>query len=152
MGQVMGAVKTQLAGKADMGLVSAAVKQALIAEERRAMTSLTINSLSPEIVCVARSSTAADMSAAAAAGFKSVINNRPDFEGGPTQPTSAEIEAAAQAAGLAYAYLPVQPATQSPEEIARTRRAAGHPAQAASSLFCRSGSRSAKLFRSSQGL
>ncbi|WP_428507546.1 GatB/YqeY domain-containing protein [Roseateles sp.] len=29
MGKVMGAVKTQLAGKADMGLVSAAVKQAL---------------------------------------------------------------------------------------------------------------------------
>jgi uncharacterized protein len=29
MGKVMGAVKTQLAGKADMGMVSAAVKQAL---------------------------------------------------------------------------------------------------------------------------
>lgn len=29
MGKVMGAVKTELAGKADMGLVSAAVKQAL---------------------------------------------------------------------------------------------------------------------------
>ena len=29
MGKVMGAVKTQLAGKADMGLVSAAVKAAL---------------------------------------------------------------------------------------------------------------------------
>ena len=29
MGKVMGAVKTQLAGKADMGLVSAAVKKAL---------------------------------------------------------------------------------------------------------------------------
>ena len=29
MGKVMGAVKTRLAGKADMGLVSTAVKQAL---------------------------------------------------------------------------------------------------------------------------
>ena len=29
MGKVMGAVKSQLAGKADMGLVSAAVKAAL---------------------------------------------------------------------------------------------------------------------------
>ncbi len=29
MGKVMGAVKTRLAGKADMGLVSAAVKSAL---------------------------------------------------------------------------------------------------------------------------
>ena len=43
----------------------------------------------------------AAMAEAAAAGFRSVVNNRPDFEGGPTQPTSASIEAAARAAGLA---------------------------------------------------
>ena len=34
-----------------------------------------------------------------ARGFKSVVNNRPDFEHGPDQPTSAQVEAAAQAAG-----------------------------------------------------
>ena len=28
------------------------------------------------------------MAEAAQAGFRSVINNRPDFEGGPSQPTS----------------------------------------------------------------
>ena len=55
----------------------------------------------------------------AAAGFKSVINNRPDFEGGPDQPTNASLEAAARAAGLEYAFLPVQSAFQTPEEIAR---------------------------------
>jgi len=32
------------------------------------------------------------MAAAAEAGFKAVINNRPDMEGGPEQPTSAAIE------------------------------------------------------------
>ena len=42
------------------------------------------------------------MAEAAAAGFKSVINNRPDFEGGPDQPTSASVGAAALAAGLQY--------------------------------------------------
>ncbi|MEH6666416.1 MAG: sulfur transferase domain-containing protein, partial [Psychrobacter sp.] len=34
-------------------------------------------------------------------GFKTIINNRPDGEE-PNQPTSAEIEAAAKEAGLAY--------------------------------------------------
>jgi len=34
------------------------------------------------------------MAEAAAAGFRSVINNRPDFEAGPTQPTSATSIAA----------------------------------------------------------
>ena len=58
------------------------------------------------------------MAEAAAAGFKSVINNRPDFEGGPTQPTNASIEAAARAAGLEYAFLPV--AGQFPERPRRS--------------------------------
>jgi len=40
-------------------------------------------------------------------GFKSIINNRPDMEGGPEQPTSAQIEEAARAAGLDYVYQPV---------------------------------------------
>ena len=59
------------------------------------------------------------MAEAAAAGFRSVVNNRPDFECGPMQPTSASIEAAARAAGLAYAWQPVSPSVQSPEDIAR---------------------------------
>ena len=42
----------------------------------------------------------------AAAGYKVLINNRPDGEE-PGQPTSAEIAAAAAAAGLEYHYLPV---------------------------------------------
>jgi len=41
---------------------------------------------------------AEDMQAAAAAGFRSIINNRPDFEGGPGQPRSAELEAAGRPA------------------------------------------------------
>ena len=49
----------------------------------------------------------ADMQEIAEHGFKTVINNRPDGEGGPTQPTSSEMEKAAQEAGLRYAYLPV---------------------------------------------
>ncbi|MEX2409088.1 MAG: sulfur transferase domain-containing protein, partial [Rhodovibrionaceae bacterium] len=41
-----------------------------------------------------------DMAEAAAQGFKTVINNRPDGEGGPEQPSSEACRAAAEAAGL----------------------------------------------------
>jgi uncharacterized protein (TIGR01244 family) len=86
------------------------------------------------------------MTQVARAGYKSVINNRPDFEGGPNQPTHASMEAAAKAAGLAYAFLPVASGYQSPDEIARF-------AQLLATLpkpilaFCRSGTRSGKLYR-----
>ena len=85
------------------------------------------------------------MAEAVAAGFRSVINNRPDFEGGPDQPTSASIEAAARAAGLQYEWLPVAPNAHSADEIARF-------AELLETLptpilaFCRSGARSSKLF------
>ena len=85
------------------------------------------------------------MAAIAAHGFRSVINNRPDLEGGPQQPASAEIEAAAIAAGLEYRHLPVNGAYQSPEEIALfglLLEKLPKPILA----FCRSGARSTKLY------
>lgn len=97
-------------------------------------------------VCVAPQLEPSAMAELAAMGFKSVVNNRPDFEEGPHQPTSAQMQAAAEAAGLVYAYLPVQPAWQSPEQIARM-------AELLASLprpmvaFCRSGTRSGKLYQ-----
>ena len=97
-------------------------------------------------VCVTGQLETADMAWAAQAGFRSVINNRPDFEGGPDQPTDAQMEQAAAAAGLAYAYLPVAPAFQTPDEIARFAellQALPKPVLA----FCRSGNRSSRLYR-----
>ena len=86
------------------------------------------------------------MAPVAAAGYKSVINNRPDFEGGPDQPTNSQIEAAAKAAGLVYVFLPVAPGYQSPEEIARfAELLATLPKPILA--FCRSG----KLFRAATG-
>lgn len=85
------------------------------------------------------------MASAAEAGFKAVLNNRPDFEGGADQPTSGAIEAAAKAAGLEYAYLPVQGGYQSPEEIAQCAallKSLPRPLL----MFCRSGARSTKLY------
>ncbi len=108
-----------------------------------------VQQLSPDL-CVAPQLTPDAMAAAAQAGFKSVVNNRPDFEGGPDQPTSASIEAAAQAAGLAYVHLPVAPGHQTPEEIARFGELLAtlpKPILA----FCRSGTRSGKLYRAATG-
>jgi len=91
------------------------------------------------------------MAEAARMGFRSVINNRPDFEHGPVQPTNAEIETAAQAAGLVYRFLPVDGGHQSPEEIAafaQLLQELPRPVLA----FCRSGARSTRLFLATQNL
>ena len=79
-----------------------------------------------------------------------MVNNRPDFEGGPDQPANAAVEAAARAAGLSYAYQPVAPGYHSPEDIARfTQLLATLPRPLLA--FCRSGARSARLFMAADG-
>ena len=96
-------------------------------------------------IAVAPQLTPEAMAAAAGAGFRSVINNRPDFEGGPGQPTNAAIEAAARAAGLEYAFLPVASGFQTPEQahaMAELMARLPKPVLA----FCRSGARSGRLY------
>lgn len=110
-------------------------------------TALPIRPITPDApdVCAAPQLAPEAMAEAARAGFRSVINNRPDFEGGPDQPTSAAIAAAAEAAGLVYRHLPVAGGYQSPEEIAafaELMRTLPRPIL----VFCRSGARSTKLY------
>lgn len=91
------------------------------------------------------------MAALARSGIRSVVNNRPDGEGGPAQPTSAQLEAAARAAGLEYRYLPVPPAGQASadaQEMARLVATLPQPVLA----FCRSGRRSLALWQSGTAL
>ncbi len=97
-------------------------------------------------VCVAPQLSPEAMAEAARAGFRSVVNNRPDFEGGPDQPTNAQIEAAARAAGLEYRYLPVSGAYQSPEDAAAMVRLLAELPRPLL-MFCRSGARSARLYQ-----
>ncbi len=80
-----------------------------------------------------------DMAEAAALGFKLVVNNRPDHEV-PDQPTSAEMEAAAKAAGLHYLHVPVSgsPVLTAVEAVHHAAKHAHGPVLA----FCRSGTRS----------
>jgi uncharacterized protein (TIGR01244 family) len=101
-------------------------------------------------VCVAGQLDPAAMAWAAQAGFRSVINNRPDFEGGPEQPTSAAMQAAALAAGLHYAWLPVAPQMQTAQEIARFAELLNELPKPVLA-YCRSGARSGKLYRGATG-
>lgn len=94
---------------------------------------------------------AADVEAAAAAGFRSIVNNRPDGEGGPMQPTSEAIEREARAAGLDYAHLPVRSSVQTPADAeAMAKLLAKLPKPVLG--FCRSGTRTAKLYYLAQTL
>jgi sulfide:quinone oxidoreductase len=92
----------------------------------------------------------ADVAEIAALGYRTLINNRPDDEGGAEQPTSAEIETAAKAAGLHYAHLPVvsgQITEPQARRFAELLATSPKPVLA----FCRSGARSQNLFRMARG-
>ena len=97
-------------------------------------------------VCVAPQLGPTAMSEAARLGFRSVVNNRPDFEHGPDQPSSADMASAAAAAGIEYRHLPVGSGWQSPEEIA-AMAALLQELPRPLLMFCRSGARSAQLFQ-----
>ena len=112
-------------------------------------TSLPLRAVGPD-VCVAPQLTPEAMAEAARVGFRSVVNNRPDFEHGPEQPTNAAIAAAARAAGLEYRFLPVDGARQSPEQIAAFARLMAELPRPIL-VFCRSGARSARLYMAALG-
>ncbi|MBL8332993.1 MAG: TIGR01244 family phosphatase [Rubrivivax sp.] len=114
------------------------------------MSELPIRPVGPD-VCVAPQLDPSAMAEAARLGFRSVVNNRPDFEFEPDQPTNASIEAAARAAGLEYRFLPVDGGYQSPEQIAafaKLLQELPRPILA----FCRSGARSTRLYMAAQSL
>lgn len=86
-----------------------------------------------------------DMQAVADAGYKSVIINRPDGEGGPEQPASSDVIAAARAAGLSIEYQPVISGGMTAEDVQRFKQLLDtlpHPVLA----YCRSGTRCTHLF------
>ncbi|WP_197918247.1 bifunctional protein tyrosine phosphatase family protein/NAD(P)/FAD-dependent oxidoreductase [Thiosulfatihalobacter marinus] len=98
-------------------------------------------SVSPQIV-------ADDLPAIAAAGFRSIICNRPDGEAAD-QPTYEEIETAASAAGLEARYLPVvagKVRDEDAEEFGTALLELPGPVFA----YCRTGTRSATLWSLSQ--
>ncbi len=91
-----------------------------------------------------------DLREIAASGFIGVINNRPDAEA-PDQPSSLELEAAAKRVGLAYWHIPVAPGAMTDKDVrafAAALAEAGGPVLA----FCRTGNRTASLWKAGQGV
>lgn len=89
-----------------------------------------------------------EMEAVGAAGFTTVVNNRPDGEA-PDQPTGAEIGRAAEAAGLRYLEIPVGREGMTPQMIEQAR-AVEEESEGPVLMFCRSGTRSTTLWALSQ--
>ncbi|PZU58039.1 MAG: TIGR01244 family phosphatase [Sphingobium sp.] len=94
--------------------------------------------VSPQIV-------ADDVAAAKDLGVVMIVNNRPEGEE-PGQPDGADIEAAAQAAGIAYAAVPVTHAGFAPWQIDGMREALDQAGGGKVLAFCRSGTRSTLLW------
>jgi sulfide:quinone oxidoreductase len=109
---------------------------------------MNIKQIAPEIA-VSEQISVDDVAKLAASGFRSIICNRPDHEGWG-QPVFADIEQAAQKAGIATRHIPVTPGRTDPA------RAAAEFAEAMAELpkpvlaFCKSGARSTMLWQMSR--
>lgn len=93
---------------------------------------------------VAPQVTEKDLEEAAAAGFKIIINNRPDGEA-PDQPRSEALAAAAKRLGLEYRHIPVVPGQVSVEQV-ESFTAALTETPGPALAFCRTGTRSTTLW------
>lgn len=106
---------------------------------------MSVQALSPDF-SVAGQITPQDVPAIAQAGFKSIMCNRPDGEGGPGQPTFREVELAALNEGLQVRYLPVVSGQITPVQgVAMARLLAELPGPVLA--YCRSGARSTSLWQ-----
>jgi sulfide:quinone oxidoreductase len=101
-----------------------------------------------DTVSVAPQLQADELAEVARLGFRTVINNRPDGEG-MDQPSSAEMESAARAAGLVYHYQPVISGALGTDDVLEFR-ALIEAAEAPVLAFCRSGTRCANLWALAQ--
>jgi len=89
-----------------------------------------------------------DLEEIAAAGYKTVIANRPDGEGGPLQPSMGAIRAKAESLGLAFFALPFSGAP-TPDIAARQAELIAQAPQPVLA-YCRTGTRSITAWALSQ--
>ena len=90
----------------------------------------------------------ADVAEAASAGFRAIIDNRPDGEE-PGQPTAAEMSALATAHGLGFAHVPTVGGKISDEDVALMAHALAD-LEGPVLAYCRTGTRSTTLWALSQ--
>ncbi|MDX1914963.1 MAG: TIGR01244 family sulfur transferase [Methylophilus sp.] len=109
---------------------------------------LNINKITENYCTTAQISTE-DIAEIAALGFKTIINNRPDHEGGAEQPTSATIKQHAEQIGIQYHHIPVIPNQIQAQQIdAFTQAFATAPKPILA--FCRTGNRAARMLELAQ--
>lgn len=113
------------------------------------MTDVQAMQISPDFYCTTQISVA-DIEHLAAQGFKTIVNNRPDGEGGAEQPTSEQLQAEAEKYGIAYVYIPVVPGGITAEHAALLKR---HLESAPQPVlgFCKSGKRASSLYQMAFG-
>jgi uncharacterized protein (TIGR01244 family) len=93
-----------------------------------------------ERVLIAGQISVADLEEARRHGVTMIVNNRPDGED-PDQPTSAEIEAAAEAAGIDYRHIPIARG-MGPAQVEEMVSALSELGDGKMLAYCRSGMRS----------
>jgi sulfide:quinone oxidoreductase len=87
-----------------------------------------------------------DLPEVKAQGFRTVICNRPDHEGGSDQPDHQAMERAAAASGIAFRYLPISTSGATPDQ-ARELKSWLDALPSPILAYCRTGNRSAKLYQ-----
>ncbi|MGC4250011.1 MAG: TIGR01244 family sulfur transferase [Sphingobium sp.] len=100
--------------------------------------------LTPHIL-VSPQISVADVEQAKAQGVTVIVNNRPDDEE-PGQTNGPEIEAAAKAAGIAYAAVPVAHGGFAPWQLDGMAAALAQAGEGKVLAYCRSGTRSTLLW------
>ncbi len=85
-----------------------------------------------------------EVAAIKAAGFKSVICNRPDDEQ-PDQPSAASVRAAAEAAGLSFRHIPVVGGQMTADNVVGMAQALDEM-EGPVLAYCRSGTRCTNLY------
>lgn len=86
-----------------------------------------------------------DIAEIAQLGFKTIINNRPDLEGGAEQPSSDAIAEAAKQHGIQYVYIPVVPNQIQASQVDAFNQAFAEAAKPVLG-FCRTGNRASQMY------
>ncbi len=90
-----------------------------------------------------------DIDEIANSGFRSIICNRPDYEGGKDQPSSEELEIVAKSVNITFSYLPVRMGTI-PEERGEAFKQLINELPGPVLAFCGSGKRATALHEMSK--
>ncbi len=96
------------------------------------------------VLSVSGQVTEQDLESAAAQGFRSIINNRPDGEAAD-QPRSEALAAVAARLGLDYRHIPVMSGNVTDDDVDTFARAMGE-VRGPTLAFCRTGTRSTTLW------